>query len=95
MPFCKRCHRFLLFETTVCGCRRFECCIPEWDGDDEWYDQYGIDAEEAALKYTEHRDEGEYICLKESILCKVIDPQDDSVKEFHVAAETDIHYYVG
>lgn len=93
MPFCKRCHRFLLFETTVCECRRFECCIPDWEGED-WGDQYGVDAEDAALKYTEHRDECEYDCLKGPVKCKVRDPEDDSIQEFGVAAETEIHYYV-
>jgi len=93
MPFCNKCNRYLLFKNTTCRCRRFECCIPEWEGDDEWSDQYAADAEEAASKYTERRDECEYDCLKGPVKCRVLDPQDDSVQIFEVAAETEIHYH--
>lgn len=96
MPWCNKCNRFLLFDTTTCNCRRFECNIPDWDGyedDDDWPDQYACDAEEAARKYTEAADDCEYDCLKHEVVCKVRDPQDDSVKVFSVHAETSIEYY--
>jgi hypothetical protein len=67
--------------------------VPEWDGSDEWNEQYAWDAESAAIKYVENADCGEYYCLKNEILCKVRDRRDGSILEFHVSAETDIHYY--
>jgi hypothetical protein len=32
---------------------KFHCQIPEWDGEDDWREQEGYDASEAAEKYVE------------------------------------------
>jgi hypothetical protein len=92
MRRCPKCRRWLFSADTSCYCRAFECCIPDWD-DDDWSEQYAQDAEDAALLYTEHADECEYICLKESVVCKVRDPERGTTSSFRMSAETDINYH--
>ena len=91
--WCKRCDRFLLFEST-CNCKPFEC---RRESHGEEFDDnspvYALDAERAAKKFVE-LDWNNDPCNPGDV-DEFIEVRDETgiVSKFNVHAEPSVHFY--
>lgn len=86
---CPRCHH--AYATgSECRCKRFEVCVPEWDGEGSFSDQWSRDPEDAATEYVEERDT-ENDALKRAVAV-IVRCDDGNEMKFMVEAEAEVSY---
>ena len=91
MPFCLTCNRW---HQTLEG----HPCLPRWEvrveEEDEWHECIAHDAEEAATKFVEHYDSGDYAMLRgKTVAVEVRGKGHETVARFVVRGEMTAHYY--